>query len=101
MKQFFARFSRRTWIIIGAAALIVLIIIIASTRGRNKVTVFQTAKLERGNLGATVGATGTVRARPSAVLNWQTTGGGERANVEVGSRVRRNQVLASLGKQSL
>ncbi len=101
MKQFFARFSRRTWIIIGAVALILLIIIIASTRGRNKVAVFQTAKLERGNLVATVGATGTVRARQSAVLNWQTTGVVEKVNVDVGSSVRRNEVLASLDKQSL
>ncbi len=100
MKQFFARFSRRTWIIIGAAALLLVIVIIASTRGGQQ-TIFQTAKVERGNLVATVGATGTVRSKQSAVLIWQTSGTVEKVNVEVGARVRRDDVLASLDKQSL
>lgn len=100
MKQFFARFSRRTWIIIGAVALLLVIVIIASTRGGQQ-TIFQTAKVERGNLVATVGATGTVRSKQSAVLIWQTSGTVEKVNVEVGARVRRDDVLASLDKQSL
>jgi len=100
MKQFFARFSRRTWIIIGAVVLLLVIVIIASTRGGQQ-TIFQTAKVERGNLVATVGATGTVRSKQSAVLIWQTSGTVEKVNVEVGARVRREDVLASLDKQSL
>jgi len=42
-----------------------------------------------------------VRARQSAVLNWQTTGIVERVSVDVGDPVSRNDVLASLNKQSL
>lgn len=100
MKQFFSRFSRRTWIIAGAAAVVLLIIIFASSGGEDAVA-FQTTPVERGNLVASVGATGSVRARQSAMLIWQTSGIVEAVNVEVGSRVSRDDVLASLDKASL
>ena len=57
MKQFFTKFSRRTWIIIGVVVVVALAaVFIFSTRGE-PVSVFQTTKAERGNLVATVGAT--------------------------------------------
>lgn len=64
-------------------------------------TAFQTVKIERGNLVATVGATGTVRARQSAVLVWQTSGTVEDVRVKVGDRVAADDVLATLKKTSL
>ncbi len=101
MKQFFTNFSRRTWIIIGVIIVVALAaVFIFSTRGE-PVSVFQTTKAERGNLVATVGATGSVRARQSAVLVWQTTGIVNAVNADVGTRVSRNDVLASLDKASL
>lgn len=101
MKQFFTKFSRRTWIIIGVIVVVALAaVFIFSTRGE-PVSVFQTTKAERGNLVATVGATGSVRARQSAVLVWQTTGIVNAVNADVGTRVSRNDVLASLDKASL
>ena len=101
MKQFFSKFSRTTWIIIGVLVVAGLAAFIySSTRGET-VSTFQTAKAERGNLVATVGATGSVRARQSAVLVWQTTGIVDAVNVDVGSRVSRDDVLASLSKASL
>ncbi len=101
MKNFFARFSRRTWIIIGVVGVILLIaIIVGSTRGEAPTT-FQTVAVERGDLAATVGATGTVRAKQSAVLVWTTSGTVGSVNVDVGTRVSRTDVLASLDKQSL
>ncbi|MBK8617208.1 MAG: efflux RND transporter periplasmic adaptor subunit [Anaerolineales bacterium] len=100
MKKFFERFSRRTWIIIGVVAVVLLVIIISTTGGSDVVT-FQTAAVERGNLTATVGATGSVRARQSATLIWQTTGIVEAVNAGVGDRVSRDGVLASLDKASL
>jgi HlyD family secretion protein len=100
MKQFLSRFSRRTWIIIGVVAVVLVVIIIASTGGE-KVIFYQTTAVERGNLIATVGATGTVRARQSAVLLWQTTGIVDKVNVELGETVARTEVMASLNKQSL
>ncbi len=100
MKKFFSRFSRRTWIIAGVAVVVLLIIIIANSGGE-EVVQFQTVPVERGNLVASVGATGSVRARQSATLIWQTNGIVEIVNGKVGSRVYRDDVLASLDKASL
>lgn len=100
MKQFFSRFSRRTWIIAGVAAVALLIIVFANSGGDDVVT-FQTTPAERGNLVASVGATGSVRAKQSASLIWQTSGIVETVNVEVGSRISRDEALASLDKTSL
>jgi HlyD family secretion protein len=101
MKQFFTRFSRRTWIIIGVVMVVLLIVAVATSGGDETATPYQTVQVERGDLVATVGATGTVRARQSAVLNWQTTGVVDRVNVNIGDQVDRNDVLASLDKKSL
>jgi HlyD family secretion protein len=100
MKNFFARFSRRTWIIIGVVGVIILIAIVA-TSGGEEPALYQTEAAERGDLAATVGATGTVRAQQSATLIWSTTGTVGAVNVDVGSSVLRGDVLASLDKQSL
>lgn len=100
MKQFFAKISRRTWIIIGVVAIVLLVTVFFSTRGGNE-QLYQTTDVVRGNLVATVGATGSVRARQSVVLNWQTTGIVEAVNMDVGTQVKRDDVLASLDKQSL
>lgn len=100
MKQFFARFSRRTWIIVGVVATILLIVFFANMGGE-EVVLFQTEPLARGNLVATVGATGSVRARQSAILTWQTTGIVNAVNVDVGNQVSRDDLLASLDKASL
>jgi HlyD family secretion protein len=100
MKSFFARFSRRTWIVIGVVGVIVLIAIIASLGGEEP-ALYQTSEAKRGDLAATVGATGTVRAKQSAMLLWSTTGTVGAVNVDVGSGVSRGDVMASLDKQSL
>ncbi|MFN8382875.1 MAG: efflux RND transporter periplasmic adaptor subunit [Anaerolineales bacterium] len=102
MKQFFSRFSRRTWIIAGVVLLIVILVaVFLNSRGSTETVAFQTVPVERGNLVASVGATGSVRARQSATLIWQTSGIIDTVNVEVGSLVSQNDVLASLGKSSL
>lgn len=101
MKQFFSRFSRRTWIILGVLAAVIFIILFFVSRRPDPVSQFQTAAVERGNLVAFVGATGSVRARQSANLNWQTNGIVESVNAEVGDRISRDFVLASLDKTSL
>ena len=54
---------------------------------RNTVSQFQTAKIERGNLVATIGATGTVRAKQTTVLIWQAAGAVDTVNVKVGDIV--------------
>lgn len=100
MKQFFSRFSRRTWIIIGVVA-VILLFVVFSSGGGEEAPLFETVAVERGNLQAFVGATGTVRARQSATLTWQTNGIVESVNVQIGDVVKQDDVLASLLKSSL
>jgi multidrug efflux pump subunit AcrA (membrane-fusion protein) len=57
---------------------------------------YETAALERGSLTSIVGATGTVRANQTALLNWQTNGTVESVDVEEGKKVQEGQVLAKL-----
>ncbi len=62
---------------------------------------YQTTPAARGNIEATVGATGTVRANQTALLTWQTTGSVEAVRVKVGDTVRADDILAELSKTSL
>ena len=81
---------------------VLLVVAFLFTRGRGEqASLFQTAAAERGSLQATVGATGSVRAKQSAVLLWETTGIVEKVYVNVGDEVAKDEVLASLAKSSL
>ncbi|HJR81547.1 MAG TPA: hypothetical protein VJ821_15855, partial [Anaerolineales bacterium] len=62
---------------------------------------FQTAAIQRGDLTATIGATGTVRAKQTALLVWQAAGTVETVNVKVGDNVPADFVMADLEKTSL
>jgi HlyD family secretion protein len=62
---------------------------------------FQTALVSRGDLTASVGATGTVRSNQTAILSWQTTGKVGQVNVDLGDLVEDEQVLAVLDEASL
>lgn len=103
MKSFFGRMSRRRKIILGAAAAVVLIVVwVMISRGRsNSSSAYQTTPLKRGELTATVGATGTVRALQSATLSWQIDGVISAVNVRVGDHVNKGDVLAELDKSQL
>lgn len=90
-------------IIIGAVTLAVALLVyfgwqLARPAAENS---FQTAALQRGDLTALVGATGTVRANQTAQLAWQTSGSIERIHVELGDEVRAGAVLAVLQESSL
>jgi len=100
MKEFF---KKRKKIIIPVAVILVIVVLFLVFRpgGGEQEGQFQTAMIERGNLTATVGATGTVRARQTATLVWQTTGTVENVNVQIGDDVKADDVLASLSKTSL
>jgi HlyD family secretion protein len=62
---------------------------------------FQTASIGRGDLTASIGATGVVRANQRALLAWQTSGTVDEVRVAVGEKVTADQVLASLKQTSL
>jgi HlyD family secretion protein len=100
MRNFFKK--NRTFLII------LLIVVVAASafvfvRRSNAGTAsqFQTAMVERGNLTSTIGATGTVRAKQTAVLIWQAAGTVETVNVRVGDNIPADFVMAYLEKGSL
>jgi HlyD family secretion protein len=62
---------------------------------------YQTSPLARGSLTATVGATGTVRAKQTALLNWQTSATVGTVLKKVGDVVAKGDRLAELSQTSL
>ena len=96
-------FKKRKWL------WIILLILIVGVGGYSYLqnsqpdpaSQYQTASIERGNLVATIGATGTVRAKQSATLIWQAAGTVDVVNAKVGDNVPANFVLAYLEKTSL
>jgi multidrug resistance efflux pump len=102
IKAFTSKLSRRTKIILGFAAILVVVLCVIFRPGGGEADAFyQTEEIGRGTLRATVGATGTVHARQSAVLSWQVAGTVENVYVEVGDQVRQDEVLADLDRTSL
>jgi HlyD family secretion protein len=100
MRQFFRKY--RTLLII------LLILVIAASafvfiRRSNAGTVsqFQTTPAARGTLTATIGATGTVRAKQTATLIWQAAGTVDTVNAKVGDNIPEDFVMAFLEKTSL
>jgi len=69
--------------------------------GGDTASQFETVKIKRGDLVATIGATGTVRAKQSAVLVWQAAGTVDTVNVNVGDNVPAGFVMAFLSKTSM
>ncbi|HSB65262.1 MAG TPA: hypothetical protein VLD65_01715, partial [Anaerolineales bacterium] len=67
----------------------------------NTISNLQTTTASRGNLTATVGATGTVRADQTAQILWQTSGIVDNIYVQVGQQVIAGQTLADLTRSSL
>jgi multidrug efflux pump subunit AcrA (membrane-fusion protein) len=101
MKERLGKMGRWIWIILAVIVGAVLIYFFLIRGRANANTSFQTSKAEQGTLTATVGATGTVRARQSAILLWQAAGIVDSVNVEVGDPVQKDAVLATLEKTSL
>lgn len=70
-------------------------------RNANVQSAYQTTAIQRGRLTATIGATGTVRARQTAILIWQAAGTVDTVNVKVGDNVPSGFVMAFLSKSSM
>jgi HlyD family secretion protein len=99
MRGFFKKY--RTILIILLIAVVAFAFIFARQSSAGTATQFQTAPVERGNLTATIGATGTVRAKQTAVLTWQAAGTVDTVNVKVGDNIPADFVMAFLTKTSL
>ena len=100
MRQFFRK-SRTVWIILLVAIIAATAFIFVRRSNADSATQFQTAPVERGTLTATIGATGTVRAKQTAVLIWQAAGTVDTVNVKVGDNIPEDFVMAFLKKESM
>ena len=98
-----AFFKKRKKIVIPVAIIIVLAVLflVFRPKGNQLASQYQTATIARGDLTATVGATGTVRSRQSATLVWLATGTVDNVKVHIGNKVEVGDELASLSKSSL
>ena len=72
-----------------------------ASQAAKQVNNYQTAKIERGELTAIVGATGTVRSNQTTNVSWQTSGRIGELLVKVGDKVKAGQSLAKLDEKSL
>ena len=100
MRSFFKK-HRNLWIVLLVVVLGASAFIFVRRSRADTSSQFQTATVERGNLTATIGATGTVRAKQSAELVWQAAGTVDTVNVKVGDNIPTNFVMAYLAKTSL
>jgi len=105
MKKVFQKMNKKRWTIFGIVVVVlVTVVVILGLRAKAQAGAagqFETVKVERGSLTATVGATGTVRANQSVQLAWQTTGTVEKVYFRIGDEVKAGDVMASLSKTSL
>lgn len=62
---------------------------------------YQTTKIERGELTAIVGATGSVRSNQTTIISWQTSGRIGELMAKVDDKVKAGQTLAKLDEKSL
>jgi HlyD family secretion protein len=100
MRQFLKKYRK---VLIG----LLIVVIVASAfifvrrSNADPASQFQTATIERGNLTASIGSTGTVRAKQSATLIWQAAGTVDTVNVKAGDNIPSGFVMAYLSKTSL
>ena len=96
--------SRKVFWIIGIFAVLALAAVIVVTRinKQNAASAsVQTQVLEKGDLLAIVGATGSVHANQTTTLSWQTNGRVAAVNMTVGDLVAAGPTLAELAETSL
>lgn len=98
------KFLKKNRVILILLLIVVIgvsVVLVNRSRNAGAESTFQTTSIERGTLTATIGATGTVRAKQTAVLIWQAAGTVDTVNVKVGDNVPSGFVMAFLSKSSL
>ncbi len=99
MRSFFKKY--RTILILLLVVVAAVVFVLARRSKAGPTSQFETPAAGRGDLTATIGATGTVRAKQTAVLVWQAAGTVDTVNVKVGDNIPDKFVMAYLAKTSL
>lgn len=98
--------GKKFWIIAGIIVVIVMVVAlvlpqVAGAQANKQLEDLQTAIIERGNLVAEVGGTGTVQANQTTQLSWQTSGRVDEVYVALSDTVEADQHLAEMLESSL
>jgi len=95
--------SRRLIYILGAFAVLVIIVVglVAATRGSAKIEPSKLARVERGDLARNVVATGKIEPITKVEVKSKASGIVQKLLVDYGESVKRDQVLAELDKEEL
>lgn len=88
-------------LLISVVIIILGLFLILSFLNGDKVSQYETFKVERGNLTQTVDVTGKVESANSLALHFETMGRLETLKVEVGDNVKAGQWLANLSLSEL
>src|SRR4029077_17661369 len=95
--------SKRLIYILGAFLVIILVIVglVAATRGSSKIDPSKLGKVERGDLAKSVVATGKIEPMTNVEVKYKASGIVQRLLVDYGESVKRDQVLAELDKEEI
>lgn len=95
--------KRTVYILVAAVIILVVVILflVLGSQNRNSASAFTTDPLQRGQLTAIIGGTGTVRANQTTQLSWQTSGRIGKIDVSIDDLVTTGTVLAQLSDSSL
>lgn len=95
--------SKRVFYILGAFAVLALIVVglVAATRGSTKIDPSKLGKVERGDLAKSVVATGKIEPITKVEVKSKASGIVQKLLVDYGDKVKKNQVLAELDKEEI
>jgi HlyD family secretion protein len=95
--------SRRLVYISGAVIAILLVVVglMAATRGGTKIDPTKLAKVERGDLAKSVVATGKIEPITKVEIKSKASGIVKKLLVDAGDKVKRGQVLAELDREEI
>src|SRR5438270_37922 len=95
--------SKRLIYTLGAFIVIILIVValVAATRGSAKIDASKLAKVERGDLAKNVVATGKIEAITKVEIKSKASGIVEKLLADYGDSVKKGQVLAELDKEQI
>lgn len=95
--------SRRLIYILGSFAVIIVIVVglVAATRGSTKIDPSKLAKVERGDLAKSVVATGKIEPITNVEVKSKASGIVQKLLVDYGDPVKKGQVLAELDKEQI
>src|SRR5215469_18782958 len=95
--------SKRLIYILGSftVLIIVVLVLVAATRGSTKIDPSKLAKVERGDLAKSVVATGKIEPITNVEVKSKASGIVQKLLVDYGDTVKKGQILAELDKEQI